>query len=171
MVFSVLLLLYRESLSIKNPTENLARELHRWANEHAPRGGGVQRQRADFFSRRSADPHYSREKVGATRHGGVGMWVKAAWRGGGRYWDFLHQSVSFLLVAFRYCMNTWPQHWDQRRRQSVWNMTARKLFHLLVRGKMFRWGTHLLSLQMSPNRVYLFFFRDVRVSIYTSRCF
>lgn len=103
MVFSVLLLLYRESLSIKNPTENLARELHRWANEHAahehaPRGGGVQRQRADFFSRRSADPHYSREKVGATRHSGVGMWVKAAWRGGGKILGLL-ASVCFLLIS------------------------------------------------------------------------
>ena len=69
-------------------------------------------------------------------------------------------------------MYNWPQHWDQRRLQSVWNMTARKLFHLLVRGKMFRWRTHLLSLQMSPNRVYfLFIFHGCLVSIYTSRCF
>lgn len=147
--------------------------MSKWARSTWTRtaGRGGSEAEGRFFLPALCGPSLQQRKSGCNKTWWGGHVSKSSMAGGGRYWDFLHQSVSFLLVAFRYCMNTWPQHWDQRRRQSVWNMTARKLFHLLVRGKMFRWGTHLLSLQMSPNRVYLFFFRDVRVSIYTSRCF
>ena len=146
--------------------------MSKWARSTWTRTAGGFRGGGQIFLWALCGPSLQQRKSGCNKTWWGGHVNKSSMAGGGTYWDFLHQSVSFLLVAFRYCMNNWPQHWDQRRRQSVWNMTARKLFHLLVRGKMFRWGTHLLSLQMSPNRVFFFFFfTDVRVSIYTSRCF